>query len=236
MYFIEEKFSKERNISNFGIIVTKEENESNFSLLNRIMEYNSDNRIKKIFVIGNKIPTDYVEGLNNIYFLDKEYDKTDVYPNLVYPKNIVTENQFIFARQLGYKNFILSGNLLQDKEKLLKYKKEDETFWAVPNNAAKGQFWIRPEGISLYNNIIDYWLLYSDNTVANILRRYQNEITGVLDPLIICNLNYDSKTIHCLPRKFDELRASCKGRCLSCNKCNRLLNSFNFLNKNKEKL
>lgn len=232
MFFIEEKLSNLKNVTNIGIIFQREDKELDFSVLKKSKEFLEDPRIKSLLIKGKNFSKDIIENFPLINFWQEDFFEEDPIPNnLIYPNVIKQESELAYAKKIGYKNFIIDGILLNNKNYLKKYKKNNEIFWAIPNDARNGHFWIRPEGISEYKDIIDNWILMPVEDNSNLIRRYKNEITGVIDVPIILGLNYAPKTVHCLPKEFDELRSVCRGKCLSCIKCDRLLNTFNFFKK-----
>jgi hypothetical protein len=89
------------------------------------------------------------------------------------------------------------------------------------------KFWIRPEDVSYYENIIDtfeFFGKYNQQTIFYNIYAKDKEWAGNLNNLII-NLDEDINSMCLLPR-FGEKRVSCKHRCqhgVNCQMCNILL-------------
>lgn len=235
MLFIEEKLTNLKNVSNIGIIFERGDKELDFSILKKSKELLEDSRVKGLLIKGKNFSKDIIENFPLINFWQEDFfDSNKIPNNLIYPNIIKQESELTYAKSIGYTNFIIDGILLNNIDRLKKYKKNNEIFWAIPNDARNGHFWIRPEGLAQYEDIINNWILIPVEDSSNLIRRYKDKITGVLETPIILGLQYAPRTVHCLPKEFDMLRANCKGRCLSCVKCDRLLKTFNFLKEKGE--
>lgn len=231
MLYIEEEYFKEvSNVLPIGLFMTKDPQEKETAFLERIAKYTKDPIVGDIVLVIPKKFAKYAETFDKlkIYFYNDENEEL-VYPNTMYPKVCHSESQIDHAIKRGYKIITIGQELLSNWRLLNKNIDKDIIFFSTPNNGKNGQFWIRPEGIKIYNNLISNWNINYVNNISNAIRRYQSGICASNEEDdIICGIPHkDQIGIGLLPEEFDQLRSQCEQDCIGCVKCKRILETFN---------
>ena len=132
-------------------------------------------------------------------------------------------------RVIGISNIIVTSPIINSRNQLEMLEKIGYTLFVIPNHmedflrAPDDSSWIRPEGIKFYPNI-NNWILDTYNLNSNmVFNAYTNGIwLGKLSNIIINfnNINNEYADIkNLLIPTFDIKRTTCKGDCLSCQKC-----------------
>lgn len=137
-------------------------------------------------------------------------------------------------RAIGISNIFISSPIINDSSQLEMLKKIGYTLFCVPNyNRNFGSeidpSWIRPEAVSLYDNIND-WILeccqsMNINTIYNAYSKGA-WLGSIKDFLVGFNESYNiyRNTRNMLIPTFDFKRVHCRADCLNCNKCIREFN------------
>lgn len=148
-------------------------------------------------------------------------------------------------RIIGISNIMIGSPIINSRSQLEMLEKIGYTLFAIPNhldnltNAVSNPNWIRPEAIKFYPNI-NNWILSTDSIKpATAFRAYNSGIwLGKLSDVIDgfdneANPHKDMKNF--LIPTFDIKRTTCRGECLSCQKCQKEFVVNNLFTEKKEK-
>lgn len=228
-YIYDNDYKDIRNVLPFGLLIKEKDNEKDTEFLSRIKRESEDALVVDIILSLDNSKSNYAETFKDFKIFYPHDSKLEfVRDNIIFPKICQSYSQIACGLAKGYKNFFISACMLSNVWELKKLPK-DISLLACPNDAENGNFWIRPEGISQYSDFIKNWVLKKTPNFSETLREYQNKkCTIVSEEERIVGITAEQQCgLGLLPEEFDMLRANCNQRCVGCEKCNRLLQTFN---------
>lgn len=151
----------------------------------------------------------------------------------------------VFYKVIGIKNIIIESPLLNDEQNLKMLKELGyNNLFTIPNIKLYSDIidsnWIRPEGITLYKNVIPNYILYfsEKNNIDTVITAYLREKwLGKVGDMLITIKDDDilNNTTNILPYTFDIRRMNCRAECHNCIKCERDIDYINRITRKSKK-
>ena len=216
-------------ISNYELAIDKKWIPYVFDFQKKYIEYN-------LFIRLPNIDEQYYPALKEKYPNMKFYFNTyakdwDILQGLITEK----VSDIYIVEEFGFSLKEIAAVAHENNIRIRVFPNVAQSSWKT--TPALKKFWIRPEDISYYENIIDvceFYGKYEQQKVFYDVYKIDKKWSGNLNNLII-DLNEDINSMCLLPR-FGEKRVYCEHRCLKnthCEMCDVIFDLSKNLDKNK---